>query len=816
MIAQDVRPGEIVRIRGERWRIGRLLPFEGTAIVEAHGCDAGNRGVHARFLAPFELLERLSSATTPRVVRPRRWRRAARRVLADAAPTWRSLRSVTRANLTLLPFQLEPVLALLRGDGCRFLIADAVGLGKTVQAGLMIAELLQRQPDARALVVAPSGLRDQWRSELAARFALCTEILDAAGVARIAAGLPVGMNPWSAHPLVLTSIDYVKRPEVIRSLESLLWDIVVFDEAHGLAGHSDRAAAAAALGRRARVIVMLTATPHSGDPDAFRRMCAAGALAADPPLLLFRRTPADVGASGGRRTVLLRVRPTANEAAMHAALASYAELVWRQRAGECQLGARLAMIVLMRRACSSAASLARSVERRIALLGADAGGAEVQPVLPFPSGAEDDEEPDQILATAGLNDGIVERRLLEQLLRLARAAAEHESKPAALRRFLSRTGERAIVFTEYRDTLESIAAALHDTGIVLLHGGLTARERAAALRRFDDGAVRLLLATDAASEGLNLHHRCRLVINLELPWTPIRLEQRIGRVDRLGQTRRVHALHLVAARTGEEHVLSHLVGRMREVQAAFGAQERLPKEAHVAAAVVAGEALPAVASDVSPGSVDFVVPNLSADAAAEAKRIRLSRALLDADGDPVMDSRPLLTRLPTRSHRSAGVKSSRTRCCHWLFRSLFTSNDGRVGFEGVVALCGAMTTSTRLPSAAAVRTVLDPSHGVLQHTLARGCQNQRQAIDLELRQPLLTWRNRERALIAALLDHRARLSSDMLQRGLFDRRSERLAAAQAALLSDAVASASRRLAALSAHERLQLSSCELVFGIALG
>ena len=108
------------------------------------------------------------------------------------------------------------------------------------------------------------------------RFELSAEILDTEGVARNAAQLVPDVNPWSIHPVAITSIDYIKRPEVMRSLEALTWDVVVFDEAHALAGRSDRAAAAAALARRARAVILLTATPHSGDDEAFARLCAVG------------------------------------------------------------------------------------------------------------------------------------------------------------------------------------------------------------------------------------------------------------------------------------------------------------------------------------------------------------------------------------------------------------------------------------------------------------------------------------------------------------------------------------------------------------
>mgnify|MGYP003350900954 CR=1 FL=1 len=210
-----MRPGDLVHIRGDRWRIVRRLSYDTTALIETDGCGDGNRGVRSHFLLPFEPVDRVAVAATPRVVRPTRWRRIARRALGDAAPGWTTLRAAARAHCDIVPFQLEPALAQLRDDGCRYLIADAVGLGKTVQAGWMIAEVLQRQPDARAIVVCPAGLREQWREELRSRFDLTAEVFDSAGVARATAVLPAGFNPWLAHPLVITSIDYVKRPEEI-------------------------------------------------------------------------------------------------------------------------------------------------------------------------------------------------------------------------------------------------------------------------------------------------------------------------------------------------------------------------------------------------------------------------------------------------------------------------------------------------------------------------------------------------------------------------------------------------------------------------
>jgi superfamily II DNA or RNA helicase len=759
-----------VRIRDERWQVAGVASDGAAAVVDVCGCDRTNRGAHARFLLPYDIVDVLPRWPSPRVVRPARWRHAARAALAGAAPSWSSIHAATRANLDILPFQLEPTLALIGGDGSRFLIADAVGMGKTVQAGLIAAETVHRSPEARVLIVTPAGLREQWRDELRDRFGLDAVILDAAGLARTQARLADGINPWAIHRLAITSSDFVKRPEVIRCHESLLWDLLVFDEAHALSGRSDRAAAADALARRARAVVLLTATPHSGDEEAFRRMCSIGRLTGDGPLLLFRRTRTDAASIGARRTTTLRIALTPPETAMHAALVEYVRLVCDQP-GASTNGARLAMSVLMRRASSSAASLARSVERRLALLGTPAPATVVQASLPF-GDERDDEEPDEVLGAAGLADAADERLHLDRLLAQARAASGAESKPAALRRLLARVREPAIVFTEYRDTLRRMREVVAEPSVVELHGGLTQRERADALREFATGRARLLLATDAASEGLNLHHRCRFVINLELPWTPLRLEQRIGRVDRIGQRRRVHAVNLVAAGTGEDDMVARLAGRASRVET-FGDDVR--------------------------------IVDLGADARVEAARIATARQLDERDraGD---DARPLLTRIRSRRY-------ARSTNCYWLFRLLLAGTDGRIVAAGCLPL-GATVMTIRPGSRAWTRRLLDPS-GAVEVARADGAAALVEEAICASGRRLRLQVERERALRDELLRHQARLSADLLQPGLFGRQHERAAAAQTAVLEQALAASGLRLDQLSSAASLHVESCDLVFAVAI-
>jgi SNF2 family DNA or RNA helicase len=749
--------GDAVKIRNERWRVAAESSFGAISIIEADGCDATNHGIRARFLLPFETVDAASTpSAAPRFVTMERWKRAARSMLAAAVPEWTSLRAAARANLTVLPFQLEPAIAIARGDACRVLIADEVGLGKTIQAGLIVAETRARAPDSRVLIVAPAGLRDQWRDELQSRFQLKAEVLDAQCIARIAGELMAEVNPWAIHPVAITSIDFIKRPDVMRSLETLTWDVLVFDEAHTLAGRSDRATAAAVLGCRARVVVMLTATPHSGDEDAFSRLSAVGDIGDAFPLMTFRRARADVGPPHSRRSTVLRVRPTSDEAAMHAALNDYLRRLTDDTSTR-GAGASFLSSILLRRACSSPASLARSIERRMALLFDGTVAIREQLTLPF-AGTDSDDEPGFELGVAGLRDGDEEQQWLQRLTKLAGTAARRESKVDVLRRLLRRIDEPAIVFTEYRDTLQHICGGLEEFGPLTLHGGLTSRERADVIGRFTRGETSLLLATDAASEGLNLHHRCRFVVNLEIPWTPLRLEQRVGRVDRIGQARRVHALNLVASNTHDEIMARQLGERVLRIEAALNQPIRHRELRRVSE--------------------------------LETARLLTAKRLSTPSSRPASTSPALLTSA-RQPHGSTGAVRA--------FQLSFADESGRLAFETIAGL----RTDSEL--------VADCK---LHETIAAGYHNRLLAlVAAEIAPWLELSRRREEAIVRALRESHARLSAGLLQPGLFDRRAERAAAAQAARVDEAMVKSRARLDALERLRRLRCGERRLLFEI---
>jgi len=457
--------------------------------------------------------------------------------------------------------------------------------------------------------------------------------------------------------------------------------------------------------------------------------------------------------------------------------------------------------VLTRRACSSAWSLARSVETRLRLLNIEGPPNPLQLALPFDTFTANDESPAAELSSPGLSDVEEERRWLERVLRLAQQACAHDSKIRTLRRLLTRAREPAIVFTEYRDTLHRLAEHLRELVPVLLHGGMTTSERQEVVKQFACGDARVLLATDAASEGLNLHQRCRLVINLELPWTPVRLEQRIGRVDRLGQTRRVHAVHLLAAGTCEEQSVAVLLARIRRVANVLGTMRTTSSEQQIARHVIGHE--PDESHEAKPVSLPagVFVGDLRPVAIEEATRLEQVRALITPGSHAPSDARPCITVLSRRC---------RHRVNDWAIRvivegpeqhPLWTTVIGLREDTGLATLAHEVIRQRIETLQKQVEPVLDSIADGLLSSFRSAVQQSRALAD-----------ERERAIADHLRQQRARLATALLQPGLFDHRAERLVAAQNATLDEALDRCAVRLDELARSGVVSIER-RLVFGL---
>ncbi len=802
MSSIDWQIGDPVLVRGRPWTIREAYRWPDCTLLRL---TMSGRGLSRALLTPFDRPKRLARPRGVSVVRARRWLHSVRRAGARVSPYGAAVATAS-ASARLLPYQIEPLLAVLRHGATRLLIADAVGLGKTIQAGLILLELAGREDDFRGLVLVPAGLREQWAGELKERFGLAAFRADAGWLRESAIGRPADVNPWSLPGIYVTSMDFVKRPEVLHALEDTSWDLTVVDEAHLASAASDRRAAAHAIACRSRRTLLLTATPDTGDPVAFGALCGIGALdPSGPPVLFFRRTRAEVAQGPARRSVFLRVHQSAAERRMHELLERYTRRLWEEAGRRGDTRARLVTTVLRKRALSSAASLAASAQRRLDLLTGTAARAESQ--LRLPLADEDppnDDLDDEDLAAPGLADGRREQRWLAAVAESARAASRSESKLSRLLRWLARVREPVIVFTEYRDTLHRLERAIRATGrpLTILHGGLAPAERSRVQASFNAGGVSLL-ATDAAAEGLNLHHHCRTVVHYELPWRPARLEQRAGRVDRLGQSRRVHEIALIAADTAERLVLAPLVLRAARARASGDVAALLLdslSESDVSDLVMGGTGLPQSRPD--PGVVT-VMADLRAEASLEVARletIRCWRSQSDAAGLEPWPSSVLATTITRR--RGSAIPAGLVL----LFTQTLRDADGRAVHAELKVLRVASAAGWIAPaSPSAVRALVEQLrtlserpgsaiHDRLSHALAEATgqvTGQRAAA-----------REAARLRMAQLARSQPSAARQMVQAGLFDRRAVLGAARRRATRDALLEDLGGRLGALDRTEHL--------------
>lgn len=618
----SVRPNDRVLVRELPWRVLRVQGLsDATSVIELESVDSP---IHEQLsvvvppeeinVLPSEALQFDVTALDPFTP----WSRA-HQILAETLVVKAGLISAAKyGRLTLEAYQLKPILRMLNKPRPSLLIADDVGLGKTIEAGLALLELLARGQAHRVLIVTPPGLLTQWKEELHDKFGLEFVVIDdASGLAKVQGELPAGVNPWDVLPRVLTSVDFLKKETVYSRALRKRWDLVIVDEAHGLAeaGTSEnpyrtqRTRLGMALRDNTRGLVLLTATPHNGYPHSFRSLLEL----VEPTLATFHGDEASrsrrIQAAMIRRMKAQIVRrkpdgtqepvfPLRHVQAIPVTLTAQEQELLHKVGRYCSQTSHsaegtedadlvtFAMQIVRKRALSSRAALAQTIEHRLDALRQQE--LEVKPTrteirelqldLPL-SEAGADRVARQIVRTAIPKE---ERRrkaettALNSIRRLLRNLPARDPKVHALHSelrdiFEKHPKDKVIVFTEYLDTLAAIRAALEgarDLGgkVVVMRGGMSTRQRIRVQEEFEQPETRVLLATDAASEGLNLQRRCYRVIHFELPWNPNRLEQRNGRVDRYGQTRRPEIRYLYYPESPEDDVLHRLVEKIERMQ----------------------------------------------------------------------------------------------------------------------------------------------------------------------------------------------------------------------------------------------------------
>lgn len=530
-----------------------------------------------------------------------------------------------------LPHQLEAVYDyLLKLARVRFLLADDAGAGKTIMAGLLVRELELRGLAERTLIVCPANLAFQWQRELKEKFGATFLVLKGQDIRD-----QFGVNQWLEQKRVITSLDLAKREDILPGLRQVHWDLVIVDEAHRMSASdeshkSQRYKLGEILRDASDHMLLLTATPHRGDPrnfSLFLQLLDADAFAdvksihkamdgRRAPFYLRRTKEAMVYFPERREDGTWAAQPIFTKRIPHtvafnidgAELDLYRDVtrfVKRESARAAAEGedprARaigFLMSLYQRRLASSTHAMRRSLENRARRLEEGLTRAQelvrvAPPHLPDPEELDEMEEAErdrleamiEAITLAGNADQV--RREVEELRRLAEQAqrVEDSGTEAKLHEleqllrsegFFDRPDQRLLLFTEFKDTLNYLVTRLESWGfrVGCIHGGMKAGSRNEpgtrlhAEQQFREGEIQILVATEAAGEGINLQV-CNILFNYDIPWNPNRLEQRMGRIHRYGQRRDCLIFNFVATNTIEGRILQRLLDKLQEIRNAL-------------------------------------------------------------------------------------------------------------------------------------------------------------------------------------------------------------------------------------------------------
>ena len=541
----DYAPGMRTIIRDEEWMIKKTEKNSlGNQALYCIGISPLVKDIEAVFLTDLEAIKIVNPAEIKLVPDDSPHYRRTQLFLESQwrqkIPTDTNLHIGNQAAMDMMPFQLEPAQISLQRPRQRILIADTVGLGKTLEAGILMSELIARGKGKRILVVTVKSMMTQFQKEMWNRFTIPLVRLDSKKIHDIRAKLPTNYNPFFYYDKTIVSIDTLKRDIEYRThLENAYWDIIVIDEAQNVAERGDKQAQRARLAKlladRSDTMIMLSATPHDGRAKSFAslmNMLDPTAIANpenytkdDIKGLCIRRFKKDVkdqvsGSFIERRVELQKCKASAKE---EIAFDIFAEMQLQMDLNKFRAQGQLFKTSLEKSLFSSPAACIKSIEARLNKLKKKYQSDEIKDIQSL-----------EELKSALERITPADFSRYQELLNLLKSSDYG---------WTSKTDDRIVIFTERIETMKYLAAQLEQdlklkrNSVQMISGAMSDAEQQEIVESFgrEESPIRVLVASDVASEGLNLHYLSHRLIHFDIPWSLMVFQQRNGRIDRYGQ-----------------------------------------------------------------------------------------------------------------------------------------------------------------------------------------------------------------------------------------------------------------------------------------
>lgn len=567
MNCPNLAPGARVLIRDAEWLVRKVDRTDSDRqAVSVIGLSQIVKDREAIFLEEIDQIEPLNPVDTDLVADTSSFYRDSilfmESLLRQTPPTDEHLYIGYQGAMDVVPYQLDPAIQALQQPRQRILMADAVGLGKTIEAGILLSELIRRGKGKRILVLTVKSMLTQFQKELWSRFTIPLTRLDSVGIQRVRSRIPTNHNPFYYFDRAIISIDTLKQDAEYRTyLEKCYWDIIVIDEAHNVAARGNDSASlsmryrlANLLKHRSDTLIMLSATPHDGKPRAFAslmNMLNPTAIANqedygpdDIKGLFIRRFKKDIKDQVAKSFMERKISVAKSPASAEEESAfdvftrlNFTRLDQRRTAG------KLFKTTLEKSLFSSPAACLQTIQHRIRRLQKEEGEEAEKDIQSL------EELADNLQHIASNNFSKYQKLL--SVIQDPHHGFGWTGKD---------TRDRLVIFTERIETLKFLAENLpKDLGlkkdrIAILHGGLPDVDQQKIVEDFgrEESPVRLLLASDVASEGINLHYLCHKMIHFDIPWSFMCFQQRNGRIDRYGQEREPRIVYLMTESVSEK------------------------------------------------------------------------------------------------------------------------------------------------------------------------------------------------------------------------------------------------------------------------